>query len=475
MAERKHNFQQLFSSNTSLNIAEELGARVKDPLWFLARQWQSGEFEAENGGRPAALGFETRTSPLKTAVFPGAPAAEVRVPLDRAMPLEALVEAEASGVSKAWQSQTLEYAFDLETAAHRLTAREYHGNALDWFHFDLAETTPARPADVKKQKQEVIPTQMHFAGAPHPRWWRFEEGDGYFDTPADVDPNTLSLLMPEFFYTDINNWYIAPVEFTAGSVAEIGDVKITDSFGHVSQLNPVSDPNWKVFELSAKAGAAAGAGHTDGLLLLPNIAADLLHNDEVEDVRFVRDEAANMVWAVERLYRDGVGNFIRNGDGVASPGAANAPPPGDLPAFKLSTQTPAYWIPYVPRKPKAAGAPQGDMYLRRGRTIETASQADPQYSSRVVAESVRVNEEEVPRTGLRVRRIERYARGSDGTAHFWIARVRDSGRSGARSRPPSFSAATKRARAASSSAMSPSLTFQSDADQGWTFSPFMAA
>ena len=31
-------------------------------------------------------------------------------------------------------------------------------------------------------------------------------------------------------------------------------------------------------------------------------------------------------------------------------------------------------------------------------------------------------------SGLRVRRIARYARGSDGTQHFWIGRLKESGK-----------------------------------------------
>ena len=42
--------QQLYATNVSVNMGEALEARIKDPLWFLARQWQTGEFEAENGG-----------------------------------------------------------------------------------------------------------------------------------------------------------------------------------------------------------------------------------------------------------------------------------------------------------------------------------------------------------------------------------------------------------------------------------------
>jgi hypothetical protein len=36
----------------SLSIEGELKAKTKDPLWFLTRQWQMGEFEAMNRGRP---------------------------------------------------------------------------------------------------------------------------------------------------------------------------------------------------------------------------------------------------------------------------------------------------------------------------------------------------------------------------------------------------------------------------------------
>ena len=88
---------------------------------------------------------------------------------------------------------------------------------------------------------------------------------------------------------------------------------------------------------------------------------------------------------------------------------------------------PRHWIPYIPRKNMPNAALSGEMHLRRGRTDEAATRTDPQYQSRIVAESVRLNEEEIPRSGLRVRRIARYARGSDGTQHVWIGRLKESG------------------------------------------------
>src|SRR5215472_9285859 len=113
--------QQLYATNVSVNIGEALEARIKDPLWFLARQWQTGEFEAENGGSLAAAYLTSREHALTSVIRGGAPQP---IPLDT--PLDALVEAElASGDSPAWSSEALAYSFDIETPAHQLRASDY--------------------------------------------------------------------------------------------------------------------------------------------------------------------------------------------------------------------------------------------------------------------------------------------------------------------------------------------------------------
>src|SRR6266576_3522803 len=95
--------QQLYANNVSVNIGEALSARTKDPLWFLARQWQTGEFEAENGGSLAAAYITFREHPLSKLTRG---ATTQTVSLDA--PLDALVEAEAaSGDSPAWSSEVL--------------------------------------------------------------------------------------------------------------------------------------------------------------------------------------------------------------------------------------------------------------------------------------------------------------------------------------------------------------------------------
>ena len=163
--------------------------------------------------------------------------------------------------------------------------------------------------------------------------------------------------------------------------------------------------------------AGGVATHKSSFHYVPNVAIEVLDNDEVEEVVFTRDEDANVVWAFERLVTDDKGARSRNGDGRARPSKQPAPDPTN---FRLASDVPAYWIPYVPRFRSSSG----DMYLRRGRTIELSAPDRRQFKSKIVEESWRLEEAEIPRTGVRVRRIHRFARGSDGVSYFWVGRYK---------------------------------------------------
>ena len=45
-------------------VLESLQARVRDPLWFLTRQFQMGEFQGEDAAAPAYMQVAYRTSPF---------------------------------------------------------------------------------------------------------------------------------------------------------------------------------------------------------------------------------------------------------------------------------------------------------------------------------------------------------------------------------------------------------------------------
>jgi hypothetical protein len=52
-------------------VAETLAAEVRDPLWFLARQWQLGEFRGEDAGSPAVVRLTTRLTRPAAWASPG--------------------------------------------------------------------------------------------------------------------------------------------------------------------------------------------------------------------------------------------------------------------------------------------------------------------------------------------------------------------------------------------------------------------
>ena len=74
----------------SADFDRSLRAEVRDPLWFLTRQWQYGEFEGEDAGSPidARVGYANWAVDGYAAGAPGT----APVVLDPATPLETMVE-----------------------------------------------------------------------------------------------------------------------------------------------------------------------------------------------------------------------------------------------------------------------------------------------------------------------------------------------------------------------------------------------
>jgi hypothetical protein len=68
-----------------------LEARVHDPLWLLARQWQVGEFEGRNTGSPVGATVATTVAAFDRFSLDG----KTPQAYDKRKPLEVLVEQEA--------------------------------------------------------------------------------------------------------------------------------------------------------------------------------------------------------------------------------------------------------------------------------------------------------------------------------------------------------------------------------------------
>ena len=74
------------------SLVRGLEASVRDPAWFLARQWQIGEFLGEDAGSPATVTLRSREGRFTSWTARGGDAQAY----DGEAPLKALVEAEAT-------------------------------------------------------------------------------------------------------------------------------------------------------------------------------------------------------------------------------------------------------------------------------------------------------------------------------------------------------------------------------------------
>jgi hypothetical protein len=154
-----------------------------------------------------------------------------------------------------------------------------------------------------------------------------------------------------------------------------------------------------------------------------------LEGDSLEDVRFVRDEQANYVWAIEQSAegRDGVPRIGRERHDAEVAGepapqtAAQPPATGPSPiAYRLQTFVPWHWFPMVPVLVNAA---TGEIALEQGRMTRPGG-AIPEPLGRILAGAgpYRVREETVSRVGVRVVREVVRARDLLGGTHLWTAR-----------------------------------------------------
>jgi hypothetical protein len=359
------------------------------------------------------------------------------------MKVEEEVVASGPPRAKAWDPMRLAYSFGLRGGDTELVADEYDGADLDWYSFSLRSVgTIAESA----QSLALKPVPVSFRGMPSARWWSIE--DGRLDLGQITRPqlNFLAMLLVEFSFIFSHDWYVVPVVHPVGHIRRLERARVIDSFGVVTDANPVVDTTpsrqgWEIFTLTPDEGTELSDGR---LLYLPNRLYHALEGEPVEQVSFLRDEMANLVWAVEHRYEDDDGRVVNRSDETL-----NHPPTVPVPSRYWDTQSgtliersrirgdgepggqfigpvelylpktsvPTHWIPYVPRQLDT----DGSFVLRRARTIEDLAHG-PQYRGLVVSESKYVREEQVPRLGLLVSRAHQIARGSDGRRYVWCGR-----------------------------------------------------
>ncbi len=246
--------------------------------------------------------------------------------------------------------------------------------------------------------------------------------------------------MAEFAIVYSNDYFLFPARFPAGSIARVTRLVVRNTFeesfdvsssAELDEQAPGTGRAWAFFELSGDPSPARG--QPPWLLLVPALPTPQ-NGPPLESVSFVRDEEANLAWAIEERLETATGGSIRRRlmDGMAAeppaPGVARAA--DDAWRYRLQSPVPPYWIPLVPERVDPASA---QVRLRRARMLAWEELDDPSVAGpkgRVLApeRAFALHEEEIPATGAQVTRRWQLARGADGRPHLWMARRKRPGR-----------------------------------------------
>lgn len=318
--------------------------------------------------------------------------------------------------SDAWLDDRLEHRFSLHAQGLTLEAPEYPGGRLDWDAFTITGPTSASPPPALAETH-ALPLQAEIPGMPVVRYWEIE--DPRFDVArVSVGPGDATrLLLVEFALTFASDWFLAPVPVPAGALASVHEVVVTDTFGVSRRIRAAeqvrSDPSWALWRLTDATGQRRAAN----LLFVPPPPADGLESDAIEEVALVRDELANVAWAIETIVPAAIGSarFVdRRGP---------APPVSTDPLRLVYVPFPSLPPDRVPLARIERG---GETWLARAAVVDERI-AIQSTEGRFLTPTFRVRDEEVGVDGILLARRYQLARGRDGHRHLWISRSKRPG------------------------------------------------
>lgn len=339
-----------------------------------------------------------------------------------------------------WSPERLERRFELASGDQVVLAAPAHTReAVDVADLDLLpgarglRLERGRPAPDGDPQPWVrrLPTRLTFPGMPNDRFWEFEDAVLALHRIDAATHDLARLALVEFSSTYGNDWFTFPVPVDHGTVLTVPELVVRDTFGRHELVAVAADTAWSMFEPSGGDGTPR--------LVVPPVSVGRLAGPVVEEVRLVRDENANLVWGLEAIVTDSAGVTH---DVVAEYTARHTPAP-DLPLdadllYRLMTDVPEHWIPFVPVRvpddrddapdPEYRAVALAQAVLPRPSSWGVPLPPAPRSSVLQELRDVLLREEEVGPAGVMVRRRWFLARSPDGRRHVWAGRSVTTGR-----------------------------------------------
>jgi len=324
-----------------------------------------------------------------------------------------------------WEPRRLERRFGLASGGDVvLNAPEHTREIVDVPDLDLTNAGATLTSTDDTPLVRRIPTPIRFPGMPDDRYWAFEDARLSL-ARIDATTHDLSrLALVEFSTVYGNDWFVFPTPVTSGTIASVDDLVVVDTFGVQQLIQPADLSRWALFTPS-------GPGTNRARLVLPATTASALTGPVVEEVAFVRDENANLVWGLEKIVTDTLGEtHDLAAEYVADLGHGPPWPEGAELLYRLMTDVPPHWVPFVPVHDEGSlrAVVLVEAVLPRPNSLGALEVVAPRTSVLQELRGAPLHEEEVPPDGVVVRRRWFLARSADGGRHVWAARSVQTGR-----------------------------------------------
>jgi len=337
-------------------------------------------------------------------------------------------------------------------------------------------------------KKPPMPTVARYPGMPADRYWEFEDGKVNFGRMGAAKSDLARLAVMEYALVFGNDWFVLPVTLPVNAVYKVDRFNVSDNFGITVPIPPganLDGSQWTMFELSTQPSAQLPRARLDDCMYL----CPALHSREgpaLEEVRLARDEMANLVWAIEKKVQGTSGEALDRAfestrlstqQSLRSALGAETVPGGAPLHYTLQTPVAGHWIPFLPVKREGASALNWSIQLQRGVVVQhylvdaqrLADERNAQYAAVIArlrntpfvepkpeqaglqgfmfhprgeilrqtpadetslftTDFLRIEDEEVPRDGVVVKRAFNYARDANGRGLLWIGRSKKTGR-----------------------------------------------